>query len=213
LHLRAPIDLIREIDSRMLNAEEIKDFLDQYPNDKRLISILLQKPEFPQHQVLSVLSKMYSVDLLRIAQAPRSAPFVRQRAEMSFFERFRQMQKGEQITLLKTMAPRLLKQYVHLTDIQLLKSILANPRCTEDVVVEMLRRKGMGTTVFVAIMQSRWMMNLTVAEIMAFDSQTPIRTLLMLIPLLPLGVVRRLNRSPHLHQNVKAAIEKRLNVR
>ncbi len=210
---RAPIDLIKEIDSSNLSAEEIDALLDQYPSDKRLMSALLQKPSFPQHHVLSILARMYPVELLRIAQAPRTAPFVRKRAETAFYERFRQMQKGEQITALKLMSPALLKQYVQVNDMQLLKAILDNPRCTEEVVVEMLHRKGMGSTLYLALMQSRWIMNLNVAEILAFDPQTPIRVLLLVIPVLPLGVIRRICRSPQLHHNVRMAAEKRLKVR
>ena len=207
---RVTIDFIREMDSRILNPEEIQALLEQYPADKRLLTALLQKAEFPQHQALSVMNRLYSVELLRIAQGPRTTPFVRQKAEMAFNERFRQMQKGEQISILKQMGPNLLRQFSNLTDSQLLAAMLNNPRCTEELVVDMLRKKGPGSGVYQAVMQSRWINNLSVAEMLARDPQTPIRALLMVIPILPLGIVRQLYRSPQLHTIVRAAVEKRL---
>lgn len=184
--------------------------MEQYPADKRLLTALLQKAEFPQHQALSVMNRLYSVELLRIAQGPRTTPFVRQKAEMAFNERFRQMQKGEQISILKQMGPNLLRQFSNLTDSQLLAAMLNNPRCTEELVVDMLRKKGPGSGVYQAVMQSRWINNLSVAEMLVRDPQTPIRALLMVIPILPLGIVRHLYRSPQLHAIVRAAVEKRL---
>ncbi len=208
--VRASIEIIRRISSRIITAEEIQDLLAQYPSDKRLISVLLTKPEFPQHNVMSVLSKMYSVELLKIAQAPRTAPFVRQKAEILLIERFRQMQRGEQISALKIMGPGLLKQFVQTTDIQLVSAILGNPRCTEEVVMEMLRRKGTGTAVYQALMQSRWITNLSVADHLAADPQTPIRCMLAVIPLLPMGTLRKISGSSRMHGNVREAVEKRL---
>lgn len=206
---RASIDLIREIDSRRMTADDIRQLLDQYPTDKRLITALLQKPEFPQHQVLSILGKMYTMDLLRIAQAPRTAPFVRQRAELAFIERFRQMQKGEQIASLKIMSPHMLKQFSSITDGQLLSAVFNNPRCTESIVLEFLRKRGKGTGFYSALVQSRWMMNLSVAEMLTYDPEAPIRALLMIIPILPLGLLKRLYNRNGLHKLVKDAIEKR----
>lgn len=210
---RAPIDIIRDISTRVMNGEEIRAVLEQYPNDKRLISVLLTKPEFPQHNVMAVLSKMYSIELLKVAQAPRTAPFVRQKAELTFFERYRQMQKGEQLSALKIMGPKLLKQLVQSGDVQLLSAILSNPRCTEEVVVEMLRRKTAGMVVYQALMQSRWLTNQAVADLLVNDPQTPVRCMLAIIPVLPLRSLRNLTRSSRVHRNVKEAAEKRLKVR
>jgi hypothetical protein len=210
---RAPITLIKDIDSRVVSAEEIRQLLDQYPQDKRLMAALLQKPDFPQHQVLSILGKMYSMDLLRIAQAPRTAPFVRQRAELTFGERFRQMQKGEQIASLKMMSAQMLRHYTNLTDGQLLSAVFGNPRCTEPLVIEILRRKGKGAGVFTALMSSRWMINLSVADMLVLDPEAPIRALLQIIPILPLGTLKKMYSRPGLHQVLRTAIEKRRDFR
>lgn len=210
---RVSIDQLREFSSRILNGEEIKSLIDQYPQDKRLMSVLLQKAEFPQHHVMAVLSKMYAVELLRIAQGPRTAPFVRQRAELAFVEKFRQMQKGEQITALKLMAPRQLKQFAHLGDQQLLSAILNNPRCTEEVVMELFRKKAPGIALYMAVLQSRWIRNLMVADLLSRDPQTPVRVMLAIVPLLPQGTLRRILQSPALHGNVRTAAEKKLKVR
>jgi hypothetical protein len=177
-----------------------------HKDNYRVLLHLVQHPKFPQGISLGIVSKLFSIDLVRVIKNVRTNPFVRKKAELEFMQRYKRLALGEKISLLKIASNALLLGFSAENQPQLIETILNNPNCSEEVVLRFINRPGDRFNVYAALDHSSWHMNPAVAMAVAHDPEAPIRNILKIIPYLGLAGLQKLFSDEATHQVVRDRI-------
>jgi hypothetical protein len=200
------IQIIKKLQLASIRLEELEEIYRAHKDDYRVLLNLVQHPKFPQSLSLGIISKLFSVDLVRVIKNVKTNPFVRKKAELEFMQRYKRLALGEKISLLKMASHSLLLDFVDENQPQLIETILQNPNCSEDVVLRFINRHGDRFNVYAALDNSLWHMSPAVAEAVAYDPEAPIKIILKIIPYLGLSGLQKLFGDGSTHQVVRDRI-------
>ena len=198
--------VIKKLQLAAISPEELEEIYRLHKDDYRVLLHLVQHAKFPQSISLGIISKLYSPDLVRVIKNVRTNPFVRKKAELEFRQRYKRIALGEKKSLLKIASNSLLLAFIDEDQPQLIETILLNPNCSEEVVLRFINRSGDRFNVYVALDNSPWHMNPSVAMAVAHDPQAPIKFILKIIPYLGLAGLQKLFRDETTHQIVRDRI-------
>lgn len=185
---------------------ELLDIYHTHKDSYRVLFHLVQHPEFPERFSLNIIPNLFSMDLVRVIKNHRTRPYVRKRAELEFTGRYQRLPLGEKISLLKVAPHSLLFYFIEERDPRILKIILHNTQCTEDLVMRFLNRESPRFSFYEALGESDWFKRPQVAERVALDKQAPIKILLHIIPYLSPSELWALYRREDTHDIVKRNI-------
>jgi hypothetical protein len=200
------LTVIKKLQLACISQEELEEIYRLHKDNYRVLLHLVQHPKFPQGISLGIVSKLFSVDLVRVIKNVRTNPFVRKKAELEFMQRYKRLALGEKISLLKIASNALLLNFSAENQPQLIETILNNPNCSEEVVLRFINRSGDRFNVYAALDHSSWHMNPDVAMAVAHDPEAPIRNILKIIPYLGLSGLQKLFSDDATHQVVRDRI-------
>jgi hypothetical protein len=200
------LSIVKRLQSSAISQEELEDIHRRHKDEYRVLLHLAQHPKFPQGLALGILSKLFSVDLVRVIKNVKTNPFVRKKAELEFMQRYKRLALGEKISLVKMAPNSLLLAFSEENHPQLLQAILQNPNCSEEVVLRFVNRGLERSQFYLALGETSWHQCPAVAEAIAHDPEAPIRALLAIIPYLGLSGLQKLFRAAGTHQAVRDRI-------
>ena len=200
------LNVIKKLQFSGISQEELEEIYRLHKGDYRVLLHLVQHPKFPQSISLGIISKLFAADLVRVIKNVKTNPFVRKKAENEFIQRYRRLALGEKISLLKIAPNSLLLGFSAENQPQLIETILNNPNCSEDVVLRFINRHGERANLYVALDNSQWHLNPSVAMAVAHDPEAPIKIVLKIIPYLGLAGLQKLFKDESTHQIVRDRI-------
>jgi len=200
------LSVLRRISGSAVTAEELGRISEEFAHRQRVQVALIQHPRFPQKRALNIIPALFPGDLMRIVRNKRTNPLVRKRAELEFMNKFQRMPMGEKISSLKIAPANLLRKFTSLRDVRLIRAVLANPLCTEQVVLELLNSGGDHQALYGALDGSAWIRRPAVATAISRDPQAPVKILKALVPLMSAADCSRLLRMPGTHRSVREHI-------
>lgn len=200
------LSVLRRIAGGSVSEDELSRMSEEFANRQRIQVALIQHPRFPQKRALNILCTLFPGDLLRVIRNKRTNPLVRRRGELEFVNKFQRLPLGEKISCLKAAPADLLRHFHSLRDVRLLRAVLTNPCCTEQVVLDMLHAGNDHHGLYQALDGLPWIRRPAVASVISRDPQAPVKILLTLIPLINAADRERLLRGPNTHKSVRERI-------
>ncbi|HDP95728.1 MAG TPA: hypothetical protein ENN40_10275 [Candidatus Aminicenantes bacterium] len=200
------LSVLRRLASGFLSEDELSRLSEEFAHRQRIQVALIQHPRFPQKRALNILSTLFPGDLLRVIRNKRTNPLVRKRGELEFVNKFQRLPLGEKISCLKAAPADLLRHFRSLRDVRLLRAVLTNPCCTEQVVLDMLQAGNDRHGLYRALDGLPWIKRPAVASVISRDPQATVKVLLSLIPLLNHADRERLLRGKSTHTSVRERI-------
>jgi hypothetical protein len=200
------LKVIQRLQASGIRPEELEDIYRQHQDEYRVLLHLAQHPRFPQGLAQGILSKLFAVDLVRVIKNVRTNPFIRKKAELEFGQRYRRLALGEKISLLKAAPNALLLSLSEENHPQLIRAILQNPNCSEDVILRFVNRTQDRSHFYQVLYDTHWPMNPAVAQAIAHDPEAPVRMLVKVIPYLDLTWLQTLFCDPTTHRAVRDSI-------
>lgn len=200
------LTLLRKLHFGSVTEAELMEIYHQYRDNYRVRVSLVMHPGFPQKMAFNIVPSLFPVDLMRVSKNKRANPFIRQKAELEFFNRYPRMPLGEKISLMKMASYSLMLQFIDEKDKRILEAMLNNPFCTEEFVMRLINRKTPRHAVYEALYDTDWYKRPTVAEAIANDTEAPIRMLITILPYLGRRALLKLYENEDTHDNVKRNI-------
>ena len=200
------IDIIRQVSFGNVSEKELVEIYDSQRNNYRIRFHLIQHPRFPVKVALNIIQQLFTMDLIRLIKNRRSNPFIRKKAETEFMIRFQRLALGEKISILKTAPAQVLNYFIEESDMRVLKVILKNPECTEELILKFINRKSRRPEFYLALESTEWTRRPAIVDAVIRDNQAPIKLILDLIPLLKSAQLKRLYHDKNTHDIVKTHI-------
>lgn len=197
------LELLRRLYRGVFSEEELIDIYQQNRDKYRVLLHLIQQPRFPERLSLSIIPKLFPMDLIRVVKNKRTNPFVRKRSEQEFATKYPRFPLGEKITYMKVIPTSMIDYFVEEKDSRILEVILKNSYCTADAVLKMINRNAQRYSLYNALLATEWYKRPQVAEAIAHDPQAPIRMLNAIIPYLNVRLLEKLYLNENTHDDVK----------
>ncbi len=201
------LDILRKLQSGGLDSEYLSGIYEQYKDNYRIKLALIQHPGFPISNALSTISSFFTADLLKITKNKRANPFMRKRCEIEFSQRYKKIAFGEKISLMKRAPLNLLEHFINEKDKKILKVIIENPNCTEDLIIKFVNRKIDRKEMYAVLIETDWFLSRRVCYAISFDREAPIRIWMKIIPNLEIKRLKELSAKMSLHENIRKRID------
>lgn len=197
------LDLLRRLHRSVLNEAELLELFYANRDRYRILFHLLQQPRFPERIALNIVPRLHPMDLIRAVKNKRTNPYIRKRCELEFYNKYPRFPLGEKLSYMKILPPAMLNYFIEEKNKRIIKVMLENGYCTEELVMKMINRSEDRFGLYEILIQTQWYMRPQVAIAIANDSQAPVRVLIAIIPFLNVRQLEKLYMSSHIHQNVK----------
>jgi len=201
------LDILRKLQGGGIDSKYLIDIYEEFKNNYRIKLNLIQHPAFPVDTALNVISSLFAPDLLNLTKNKRANPFVRKRCEIEFTQRYNKIPKGEKISLLKRAPLNLLEYFIKEKDMSILKVILDNPNCTEDLIIKFINRDRDRVKIYSLLIETDWIKYRRVCYAISFDKEVPIRIWMKILPNIELKRLKQLYAKSSLHEIVKKKID------
>jgi hypothetical protein len=200
------LELLRRLYRDVLPEEELVDIFHANRDRYRVLLHLLQQPRFPEGQSLSIIPRLYPMDLIRVVKNKRSSPGIRKRCELEFINKSQKYPMGEKLSYMKVAPLSILGHFINEEDARILTVILNNPYCTEEILLKMINRAHSRQRFYEVLVETEWYKRPQVADAISHDREAPIRILLQIVPYLNSKQLEALYSNPRTHDNVKHTI-------
>lgn len=197
------LEILKRLHRQTFAENELVEMFHQYNGKYRVLFHLVQQPQFPGRLALSVIPRLFPMDLLRVIKNKMTNPYIRRRAETEFVAKYPRFPLGEKITYMKIAPNSLLKYFTEENNIKILEIILSNPNCSEEVVLMMINRSSDRFSLYGILPETEWVKHPQVALGISHDLQAPIKLLVTIIPFLPIHQLEKLYMDENTHQVVK----------
>ena len=196
------LEILRKLQGGGVDSGTLIGIYDEFRSNYRIKLNLIQHPGFPVETALNEISSFYTTDLLNITKNKRANPFIRKRCEIEFSQRYVKIPRGEKISLMKRAPANLIEHIINEKDTAILKILIENPNCTEDLIIKFVNRSSGRRDLYNLLADSEWIKNRRVCYAISFDKAVPIRVWIKILPNLEIKRLRVLSRNPALHEIV-----------
>ncbi|MCK5222467.1 MAG: hypothetical protein KAR14_12855 [Candidatus Aminicenantes bacterium] len=200
------LDILRKLQSGGVDSKYLLDIYEEFKNNYRIKLNLIQHPAFPVDTALNVISSLFTPDILNVTKNKRANPFVRKKCEIEFTQRYNKIPRGEKISLLKRAPLNLIEYFINEKDVNILKVIIDNPNCTEDLIIKFVNRKSDLAKLYNILIETDWIKNRRVWNAISFDKELPIKIWMKIIPNIELKRLKEISEKSSLHEIVKKNI-------
>jgi len=143
---------------------------------------LARHPHSPRHVSLVLLRHLYPFDLVRVAATPAAGAELRRAAEEAIVARLPMFSLGERLTLARQGSARVAAGLLSDSEDQVIRTVLDNPRLTEEGVVRALREQDIGPQAARAVAaHPRWSSRYEVRLALIRNPATSFRCVLELV--------------------------------
>ena len=199
-------DILRKLQSGGVDSKYLLDIYEEFKNNYRIKLNLIQHPAFPVETALNVISSLFTPDILNVTKNKRANPFVRKKCEIEFTQRYIKIPRGEKISLLKRAPLNLIEYFINEKDVNILKVIIDNPNCTEDLIIKFVNRDRDRIKLYNLLIETDWIKNRRVCYAISFDKEVPIRIWMEIIPNIEFKRLKEISVKSSLHEIVRKSI-------
>jgi hypothetical protein len=207
------LEVLKKLSRGTLQEIELTDIYFQFRDKYRVLVSLLQQSGFPEKYALSIIPKLFPIDMLKITKNKRSNPNIRKRVELEFSGKYPRFPLGEKLSYLKIAPDSMLTYFLEEPDERILAAILQNPYATEELILKFIHRKTDRSPFYEALSNSEWYKRPQIAEAISNDTSAPIKIMVMILPYLNLRQLEKIFKNINTHQVVKRNIVRYLETR
>ena len=199
-------EILKKIRSGAISEQELLEIYDRKRDSYNILFHLAQHPRFPERFSLNIIAQLFSMDLIRVIKNTRTRPYVRKRAELEFFARYRKIALGEKLSFMKIAPPSLLNYFIEEKEPRVIEAMLHNQYCTEELIFKFINRKSERYVFYQALDTCEWYKQPQIAEAISLDEQAPVKIMIKVIPYLSLNKLKAIYSRAGTHQSVKKHI-------
>ena len=159
---------------------------------------------------LEIIPELYPVELVRVISNKRTNPFLIKKCEIEFVVKYRKLALGERISLLKFASESLLYHFVEEKNEKILKAMISNPRCTENLIIRLINRREDRSKLYNILTVTNWLKQKNISLSVSYDKEAPIRAWEVIIPFLPLKRLKEILTENKVHENIQHMIRLRI---
>ena len=200
------LDILRKLQSGGIDSGYLIDVYEKYKDNYRIRLNLIQHPGFPVDTALNLISSLCTTDLLNVIKNKRANPFIRKKCEIEFSQKYIKIPRGEKISLMKRAPLSLLGYFINEKEKKILKVIVENPNCTEDLIIKFVNRGLDRTDLYDILIETEWIKNRRICYAISFDKDVSIRTWLAIIPNIEFKRLKELSEKSSLHEIIRSNI-------
>lgn len=200
------LDILRKLQSGGIDSGYLIDVYEKYKDNYRIRLNLIQHPGFPVDTALNLISSLFTTDLLNVIKNKRANPFIRKKCEIEFSQKYIKIPRGEKISLMKRAPLSLLGYFINEKEKKILKVIVENPNCTEDLIIKFVNRGLDRTDLYDILIETEWIKNRRICYAISFDKDVSIRTWLAIIPNIEFKRLKELSEKSSLHGIIRGNI-------
>lgn len=200
------LDILRKLQSGGIDSGYLIDVYEKYKDNYRIRLNLIQHPGFPVDTALNLISSLFTTDLLNVIKNKRANPFIRKKCEIEFSQKYIKIPRGEKISLMKRAPLSLLGYFINEKEKKILKVIVENPNCTEDLIIKFVNRGLDRTDLYDILIETEWIKNRRICYAISFDKDVSIRTWLAIIPNIEFKRLKELSEKSSLHEIIRSNI-------
>lgn len=168
---------LTQLDRKDLSSQEIEEIAKQKVllREYRVKRALAFHPHVPRTLALRLIRDLYTMDLMRLAQAPAAAADLRSVAEQALIARLSQLALGEKISLARQASARVVGALLIEGHRKVVAPALDNPRLTESQILKVLSKEKIALPTMTAICHhAKWPSLPTVRMALVRHRQTPL---------------------------------------
>jgi hypothetical protein len=110
-------------------------------NRRKVLPAITAHPHTPKHLALALARQMFTFELLKVVQTPGAPADIQRLCEDTILMRLESTSLGERLTLAKSATGRVAAALLRDTEPRIRDAALNNPRMTEPLIVEQLRKR------------------------------------------------------------------------
>ena len=158
----------------------------------------------PRHLSLSLLRKLFTFDLMKVALTPVAPEDIKAAAEEALIKRVESLSMGERMSLARRASGRVVGALLLDPETRVIQAALENPRLTEALVVKALMRAASSAALVRTVCEHpKWSLRHEIRIALLRNEKTPIRVAQLVAKALPVPLVKEILHSSRLPEAVK----------
>jgi hypothetical protein len=165
----------------------------------------------PRYLSLSLIRKLFTFDLMRVALTPAVAGDLKMAAEEMLINRLETISAGERLSLAHRASGRVASSLLLDTEPRIITAALENPRLTEALVTQaLLHHETSPDLVQTLCSHSKWSLRREIRIALLRSEHTPAQHAIEFAKSLPNDVVREVLQNSNLPESVKACMTQKI---
>jgi len=145
-------------------------------NSRKAKLAIVEHPRTPRHVSFSLLRKLFTFDLMRVALMPIVAGDIKAAAEEVLINRLESLSSGETLSLARRASGRVAGALLFDPEPRVIQAALENPRLTEASVVRALMRSATSAALVRTVCEHpKWSLRHEIRIALLRNQKTPIR--------------------------------------
>lgn len=176
-------------------------------NSRKAQLAIVGHPKAPRHVSLSIVRKLFTFDLMRVALKPVVPGDIKTAAEEVLIRRLESLSSGERISLARRASGRVVGALLLATETRVIQSALENPRLTEALVVKALMRASSSAALVRAVCgHPKWSLRREIRVALLRNEKTPVRFAKEFARALPVPALKEILQRSRLPEAVKSGL-------
>jgi hypothetical protein len=176
-------------------------------NNRKVKLAIVGHSKAPRHVSLSVLQKLFTFELMKVALAPVIPGDIKAAAEEVLIKRLESLSSGERMSLARRASGRVVGALLCDSESRVIHAGLGNPRLTEAVIIRALMRSGSPATLVRAVCEHpRWSLRHEIRIALLRNDKTPARFAQEFARALPATILKEILQSSRLPEAVKSRL-------
>jgi hypothetical protein len=168
---------------------------------------IVRHPKTPRYVSLSVIRRLFTFDLMRVALTPEVAGDLKMAAEETLINRLETISAGEKLSLARRASGRVAGNLLLDAEPRILRAALENPRLTEALVIKaLLHRQAPSALVQAVCAHSKWSLRREIRIALLRNEHTAPEHAIEFAKSLPDELVREILQESSLPENVKTRL-------
>jgi hypothetical protein len=176
-------------------------------NSRKAKLAIVGHPKTPRHVSLSILRKLFTFDLMKVALTPVVPGDIKAAAEEALVKRLESLSPGGRISLARRASGRVVGALLCDPETRVIHAALQNPRLTEALIIKALMRVSCSATLVQAVCEHpKWSLRHEIRVALLRNEATPIRFAQEFAKALPVPVVKEIHHGSRLPEAVKSRL-------
>ena len=174
---------------------------------------LIRHPKTPRHVTVPLVRHLFTFDLMQVALMPTVPADVKVAADEALIRRLTTISTGERLSLARRGSSRIAGTLLLDAETPVMCAALENPRLTESLIIRVVNGQSVRPLFIETLCRHpKWSVDLEIRMALLRNEKTPLPKVLEFVRALPAAQVREVMSGSHLPSNIRAYIEKELEI-
>lgn len=161
-------------------------------------------PRTPRYVSISLLRRLFTFDLMKVALTPTIAGDIKAAAEEALINRLESLSLGERVSLARRASGRVVGALLLDPEARVIHAALENPRLTEALVIKALMAPGSPSALVRALCEhQKWSLRREIRVALLRNEKTPLRFAQEFAKAIPLPMLEEILQSSRMPEGAK----------